>query len=347
MKLRAAIVGCGQMSAGWAKSLTTTSLAEQVEVCALVDPNLDTAHQLQGQFGWNDAVVSGDLSAVLAAQKPDLVFDIAVPSARLEIVSAALRAGCHVLTEKPMAMSLEEAKEINRLSRETGRIHAVTQNRRFKDGVRRVRATIESGLIGEVTALNADFFIGAHFGGFRDVMDHVLLLDMAIHTFDAARYLSGEEAEAVYCLETNPRGSWYAHGASASALFEMSNGVTFAYRGSWCAEGANTNWDADWRIIGTKGTILWDGLDSYRIQVVDGTEGFFRPLRPVDILPPKDPRQTEDHTSAIREFVDAVTQGRAPETAGHDNIKSLAMVFGAIESATRKARVVIETKENT
>lgn len=345
MKRRAVIVGCGHMATGWAKSLTGTSLAERVEICALVDPNLAMAQKLQADLNLQSAVVSTDLAAVLAEVGPDLVFDIAVPAARLGIVEMALRAGCDVLTEKPMATSLADAATINALARETGRVHAVTQNRRFKDGIRRVRATIESGVIGEITALHADFFIGAHFGGFRDVMDHVLLLDMAIHTFDAARYISGEEPEAVYCVETNPKASWYAHGAAATAIFEMTNGVQFSYRGSWCAEGSDTHWDAAWRIIGTKGTLIWDGLDGYKIQVVNGDEGFNRPLREVAISAPKDASQTEDHTSVIREFLDALDQKRPPETAGSDNIKSLAMVFGAIESSATRQRVLINPQE--
>ena len=341
MKRRAVIVGCGHMATGWAKSLTSTSLVERVEICALVDRNLEMARKLQADLGLTTAVLSTDLATVLADLKPDLVFDIAVPSARLGIVRMALRAGCDVLTEKPMATSLAEAAAINATARETGRVHAVTQNRRYKDGIRRVRATLERGVIGEITALHADFFIGAHFGGFRDVMEHVLLLDMAIHTFDAARYISGEEPEAVYSIETNPKGSWYAHGAAATAIFEMTNGVQFSYRGSWCAEGSDTHWDAAWRIIGTKGTLIWDGLDAYQIKVVTGTDGFSRALTEVPILPPADASQTEDHTSVIRAFLDALDHGHAPETSGEDNIRSLAMVFGAIESSASKQRVLI------
>ena len=345
MKKRAAIVGCGQMAVGWLKSLTQTSLAEQVEICALVDIVPDLAKGLQAQFNLSKAVVTDNLKAMLDAQKPDIVFDIALPSARLEIVSTALRSGCHVLTEKPMAISLSDAARINAIARETGRCHAVTQNRRFKDGIRRVRASIESGVIGQITSIHADFFIGAHFGGFRDVMEHALLLDMAIHTFDAARYISGEEAQAVYCLETNPTGSWYANGASAIAIFEFTNGVIFDYRGSWCAEGADTNWDSAWRIVGTKGTLIWDGMDGFQIKVVDGADGFHRHLREVAIQPAKDPRLTEDHTSVIREFIAALDEGRSPETAGTDNIKSLAMVFGAIESSAKRQRVEINRQE--
>jgi predicted dehydrogenase len=335
------------MATGWLKCLTATSLAERIEICGLVDPVIEKASALQTKFNLAGAHVSADLQSALETTRPDLVFDIAVPTARLEIVTMAMRAGCDVLTEKPMATSLADARTINALALETGRIHAVTQNRRFKDGIRRARATIESGAIGEITALHADFFIGAHFGGFRDAMEHVLLLDMAIHTFDAARYLSGEEPQAVYCVETSPKGSWYRHGAAATAIFEFSNQVVFSYRGSWCAEGADTHWDANWRIIGTKGTLLWDGLDDYDIHVVDGTEGFSRPLKAVPVSRPNDARQTEDHASVIREFINALDQGRAPETAGTDNINSLGMVFGAIESSASKRRVEIKSMEHS
>ena len=81
MKRRAVIVGCGHMATGWAKSLTGTSLAERVEICALVDPNLAMAQKLQADLNLQAAVLSTDLATVLAEVNPDLVFDIAVPSA--------------------------------------------------------------------------------------------------------------------------------------------------------------------------------------------------------------------------------------------------------------------------
>jgi predicted dehydrogenase len=257
------------------------------------------------------------------------------------VVLTGLRHGCHVLTEKPMAASMDDAREIVVAAKAAGRLHAVVQNRRFIPGVRRIRRLIETGVLGELTALHADFFIGAHFGGFRDAMQNVLLLDMAIHTLDAARFMSGKDARAVYCLETNPRGSWYAHGAAANAIFELSDEVVFTYRGSWAAEGANTSWESSWRIVGTRGTILWDGHDRFEARVVDGNEGFSRPLADLEVLPPADEGQTQGHASIIAEFLSAIASGRQPETASADNINSLAMVFGAIESARTHTRQVL------
>ena len=217
------------------------------------------------------------------------------------------------------------------------------QNRRFQHQIRRVRELVRSNALGGLTTVNVDFFIGAHFGGFRDHMKHVLLLDMAIHTFDALRYVSGADAEAVYCREWNPVGSWYDHDASAVAVFEMSNGIVATYRGSWCSEGLATTWESDWRLIGTRGSARWDGGDAFQAEVVpaDAPAAFRRAVEPV-VLPELDTTGLENgHDSCIRDFVDAVRSGRTSETPASDNIKSLAMVFGAIESAEAGCRQII------
>jgi predicted dehydrogenase len=330
------------MAATWVAALGQAPLASRVEIVGFVDPNLAAASTIKADRGLTNAALYIGLSEAIDDLRPDLVFDVAIPAARHHIVRESLKCGCHVLTEKPMAVSMVDARSINAAAANAGRVHAVTQNRRFKPGIRRVCATVQSGVLGDLTALHCDFFLGAHFGGFRDEMEHVLLLDMAIHTFDAARCISGEEPVAVYCVETNPKGSWYRQGAAANAVFEFTNGVIVTYRGSWCAEGADTSWDASWRIIGTKGTLLWDGEDGFTLRLVDGNTGFSRPLRAAEVPPPADPGATRGHTSVIADFLDAVEGGAKPETAGTDNIKSLAMVFGAIESAAKQRRIIIE-----
>jgi predicted dehydrogenase len=166
---------------------------------------------------------------------------------------------------------------------------------------------------------------------------------MAIHSFDQARLIMGADARAVYCAEFNPQGSWYDHEAAAMAIYEMTGGAVFNYRGSWCAEGLNTSWECHWRIVGEQGTVLWDGGDELRCEVVTGETGFFRKRKEIRV-PMLAARQakTGGHTGVIREFVRCVQQGGVPETTGADNIKSLAMVFGAIASAERRQRVPIK-----
>ena len=213
---------------------------------------------------------------------------------------------------------------------------------RFEAEIRALRQFIESGAIGKPTTANCDFFIGAHFGGFRDRMAHVLLLDMAIHTFDQARLITGSNPVSVYCHEWNPVGSWYDHDASAVAIFEMTGGIVFTYRGSWCSEGRNTEWESDWRIIGENGSVTWDGGTQFEAEKVKTAGGFRSEMETLTMPPAGKELRTGSHEGNIREFVDCVLSGGQPETTGTDNVHSLAMVFGAIESATSGRKVAIE-----
>ncbi len=305
----------------------------QIEICGLVDLNLANAKKTAEMYNLGEAFLNDTLTAALNTCQPDVVFDTTVPGAHKPVTLEALAFGCHVLGEKPMAETYEDACDMVKAARASGNIYAVIQNRRYDKRVRTVEAALRSGVIGDLHTVNSDFYIGAHFGGFRDVMDHVLLLDMAIHTFDAARFLSGANATDVYCHEHNPASSWYKHGASATAVFQMTDGITYNYRGSWCAEGLPTTWECDWRFIGDKGTLLWDGKDEIKVEVVSSEEGFIRDVEPADTDWVDWEESHNGHGGLIRDFVDALDSGLPPLTHCEDNIRSLAMVFGAIGSA--------------
>jgi len=279
---------------------------------------------------------------MLADVKPDIVFDCTVPEAHAAITIAALENGCHVLGEKPLADSMENARKMVAAAKKAGRLYAVIQNRRYDKNIRRLKAFLDSGVLGRVGSISSDFFVGAHFGGFRDRMAHVLLLDMAIHTFDAARFLAGSDPVSVACMEWNPPGSWYERDASAAAIFRLRDGCVYSYRGSWCAEGLMTSWESGWRITGEKGTVLWDGGEGMRAEVVAKAGGFHSELSAVGVPEGDFGEKTGGHLGIMREFVRCVRDGGIPETAAEDNIKSLAMVFAAIKSGWKGSFVEVE-----
>lgn len=340
-EIKAVMVGCGSMSAAW---LRAARQLPDLDVVGFVDLNEEAARRRRDEFEYPSARVGTDLGTVLDATTPDMVFDCTVPEAHTTTAVTALRRGCHVLGEKPLADSMEHARLAVRVARETGRIYAVIQNRRYDGRVRRLRAFVESGVLGRLTTVHSDFYIGAHFGGFRDRMEHVLLLDMAIHTFDMARFLTSADPVSVYCKEWNPEGSWYDHHASAIAVFQMTGGIVYTYRGSWCAEGLNTSWEAEWRLIGRRGTVTWDGLEAFRAQTVrdDAQPAFRLELEERTVPEVSMPEKVGGHLGLIREFIHSVRTGSVPETVCTDNIKSLAMVFGAIASAREGREVAIE-----
>jgi predicted dehydrogenase len=119
----------------------------------------------------------------------------------------------------------------------------------------------------------------------------------------------------------------------------MSNGLMFTYRGSWCSEGCTTGWNGDWRIIGDSGTLIYEQDKTLLGQVVDGDEGFMRPLK--DLTISELPLRAESQHGGLLEMLDFLRTGKTPVTECHDNIRSLAMVFSAIESSKQGKRVLI------
>lgn len=327
--LRAVLVGCGNVSHTWLKAVSEMN---DVEIVGLVDINEESAKSHKSKFELSNAAVGTNLDSVLEQTHPDAVFDCSVPEAHAEVTLTALRHGCHVLGEKPLADTMDNARRMVEAAKQAGKTYAVCQNRRHQPEILAFSDFLASGQMGNLTTLHCDFFIGAHFGGFRDAMKHPLILDMAIHTFDAARLICGADAVSVYCLEWNPSGSWYAHGASAVAVFQMTNGIVYTYRGSWCSEGLNTTWESSWHAICENGSAKWDGAADLQTQRVAKTGAFFSEMEKAAIAVPESTAPT-GHAGVIRDFVDSIREGREPKTVCTDNIKSLAMVFAAIESA--------------
>ena len=150
------------MSKGWLKAIAETpALASEITVVGFVDIAEAAARARASEFGKPDAYVGVDIDAALDLLKPDMLFDVVVPTARHDLVGKALAHGCHVLTEKPMAASMEEARDLVARAKAAGRIHAVVQNRRFIAGVRRIKrlakATFTPGVLSDVGSFGGLF----------------------------------------------------------------------------------------------------------------------------------------------------------------------------------------------
>ncbi len=329
---KAVVVGAGGISGAWFPALKT----EGVQVAAVVDLQKERAEEKIRKFEL-EAEADTDLEKVLARHKPDFVVDLTIPEAHCSVTLTALKHGCHVIGEKPMAASMKEARKMVKAAQAANRLFMVGQSRRWDDLNVTLRRTIESGQIGTLTTVNCDFYIGAHFGGFREAMESPLILDMAIHQFDLVRFFTQRDPVWVFAHEFNPHGSWYKGNAAASCIFEMSGGLVFTYRGSWCAEGCHTSWHGNWRVIGDQGTLLYEQDQPARGEKVIAPEGFFTKKAPVDVAVAK--LEKKGQHGALDELLRFLRGGSVPQTVCTDNIKSLAMVFAVIESA-RKGRKV-------
>ncbi len=330
---RALLVGAGNMGRVWATKLRDTP---DVELVSWVDQRGDVAQKAANDLALVDLHLDTDLGRATTKTQPDFVVDVTVPAAHYSVTIQALRAGIPVLGEKPMAETMAQAREMVTESINTGVLYVVSQNRRYNSQLGAFRQLI-SDQTGPLAILNSDFYIGAREKGHRLEIANPLLLDMAIHAFDMARYLSGADPVTVYCEEFNPPWSWYRGNASASALFEMSDGLRYNYRGSWCSEGRHTSWDSEWRAVGPNGSATWEGAETPPVADTVIERGGFLPVTEERRAAPL--AGESGIAASLRDFLQALDTGVPPMGVCHDNIKSLAMVFGAIESAKTGKRV--------
>lgn len=326
--LRVVVVGAGPMGRTW---LRTIMAERDVDLVGIADLDLDAATAAAVEIGRPDLPIGRDAVELARRTDAQAVINVTVPAAHHPVTAAALRAGLPVLGEKPVAATVAEGLSLAATSAVTGQLFMVSQSRRYNDHLFSARA--EARRLGRIGIVTADFFLAPRFGGFRDAMASPLLLDMAIHQFDMARYLLGSEPESVLCEEFNPAWSWYAGDAAATAAFTFDDGARFVFTGSWCSPGAETSWNGSWRISAEHGTVLWDGDTA---PVTDGAAA--EPAH--DMSDRTAPGQ--DIAGSLREFVDALRSGTEPMGRVHTNVLSLAMVESAIVSARDGRRVTLD-----
>lgn len=321
--LRVVVVGAGGMGRAWLRTVEESPL---VELAGIVDLDLDAARAAAAALGRPGLPVGAGTAELASDVGAQAVINVTVPAAHHPVTTEALAAGLPVLGEKPVASTVAQGLSLAAAAELHGQLFMVSQSRRYNRHLFEARRLSSS--LGRVGIVSAEFFKAPRFGGFRDAMDHPLLLDMAIHQFDMARFLLDADPVSVFCEEYNPSWSWYRGDAGATAVFEMTGGERFVFSGSWCSPGQETSWNAAWRISGERGTVLWDG-DNHPVSSLASEVG-----------PGEDPGQ--EIAGSLRDFVAAVRTGRTPMGRVHKNIMSLAMVEAAILSAATGSRVSVD-----
>ncbi|WP_432561439.1 Gfo/Idh/MocA family protein [Kineococcus sp. SYSU DK003] len=320
--MRVVLVGAGGMGKAW---LGTILADPDVELAGVVDLDLAVATAALEAAGVPDVPTGRDVVEVARATGADAVVNVTVPQAHHPVTTAALFAGYPVLGEKPVAPTVAQALSLVAAAEASGQPFVVSQSRRYNAHVESFREQVRA--LGDVGSLSTEFFKAPHFGGFREEMAQPLLVDMAIHQFDLARFLLGAEPVSVYCESFNPSWSWYAGDASAAAVFAMSNGARYTFTGSWCAPGLETSWNGSWRASGAAGSAVWSGDDE---PVLEGAQAASAP----------DPG--EGIAGSLAAFTRFLREAAPLWGEVHDNVLSLAMVEAAVSSAASGARVLLD-----
>jgi len=284
------------------------------------------------------------LEQALRALTPDVVLLVSPPTTHRPLAEEALAAGVHVVTEKPLAHTLEDAEAIAVAARTQDRIAMVAQNYRFRRQSRALGELVRGGVLGRLRAIRCECRRDLRAAwvsprDWRGRMPHPYLLDMAVHHVDLVRSITGQEiVEADGCSWPVP-DSPFGHDPTVSAVLTLADGTPMAYHGTWAeALGRETSWNGDWELVGTRGRATWTAGVKDALRSTVAVEPFGqRPRRvPLPMLP------ALDRLGVLQEAGRAIRAGDEPECSAADNLRTLATVLAVARSTEERRPVRIE-----
>jgi predicted dehydrogenase len=187
--LRLALIGCGRISQ---VHLQTIEKEPRARLVAVVDIDQHAAKSSGEAF----SVPSfSDLKALIAATEPDAVILCTPPNTHRMLTEAALAAGVHVLCEKPLTLSLEDARAMVEAAEQAGCTLMMASKFRYVQEIIHAKGMIESGILGEVVLFENEFCsrvdMKKRWNAVRETSGGGVLIDNGSHSVDIFRYLVG------------------------------------------------------------------------------------------------------------------------------------------------------------
>jgi predicted dehydrogenase len=321
-----AVVGCGGISGVHLEAYR----AAGYDVTALCDVREDRAVE-QREEHHPSATVYTDHETLLADADVDVVDVPVPPGPRERVVEDALLAGKHVLSQKPFATSLDAAKRLVQTAADEGVHLAVNQNGRWAPNLGYLRAAAAEGVLGRVHGAYLDRYWDYNRIAGDDV-PHRLLFHYAVHAIDLVGLLFADAtAERVSASLARSPDQTPEEPLLGRVAFEFDRGqATLVLDGDSRAGPTHET-----RVIGSDGTATSRGPgvndQTVRLSLADGTT----------VRPALDGQWFVDgFRGAMAEFLAAIEDGREPPHSGRDNLRTMALVLAATESADRGEPVV-------
>lgn len=326
-------VGVGGWGTSWLN--TMGEFKERAAYAALVDVDDVALTAARARTGVPASRCFSSLEQALGSVQADSVLCVVPPKHHEPVITMALEAGLHVLTEKPITDTMEASRRVVDRARCSKGTLMVSQKGRFNPWVRRFREAVQNQDVGPLSHLTLHFRAAEFFWGlgsdFRHRIEDPLLLEMSIHHFDLIRALLGRDPVDVCGSSWNTPWSSFAGDVAASLRFTMDDGTPVVYEAYIRSSGDLTSWYGDIRAECAEGVVTMAYPHLYlahrgatqwpRVQVSAPRH---------DLMVVSEPH--DGQAFAFREFLDATDEGRVPESSGAENLVSVAMLFAAIDA---------------
>jgi predicted dehydrogenase len=337
-----ALIGCGRISFKHIEGFVHNS--DKLSFVAACDPVTERAEAKRNEylksFPNAEIQVYADYRLMLAEVKPDIVTIATESGKHPGIAIDCLNAGCHVICEKPMALSTSDADAMNAVAKKAGKKLAVCFQNRFNAPVQKLRTAVEAERFGRLLHgmiqirwnRNEGYYAEAPWRGTWE-QDGGTLMNQCTHGIDLLQWMMGEDAVRVQAQTRRFMRPIEAEDFGA-AIVEFKSGAVGVIEGT--ADVFPGNLNETLSVFGEKGSVVIGGLavnklETWRFadaEAVGDTEKAV--LNPDE----KDPPTVYGfgHSALFRDFVDAIDENREPLVSGERGKKALEIILAIYKS---------------
>ena len=334
-KVKVGVIGCGSIARF--RHLPEYHAHPNVEIIAVCDVALERAQSVAQTYG---AKAYTDYIELLNDEEINAV-SICTPNVFHAPMSiASLQAGKHVLCEKPMATTIEDAERMNEATNGSGKILMIGHNQRFVPSHQKAKAMIAKGELGKIYSFRTAFGHSGPEAWSIDGKDSWFFKkdqavigamgDLGVHKADLLRFILGEEMmEVAAFVETSAKKETNVDD-TAVCILRTESGIIGTLAASW----SYLKEDNSTIIYGEKAVLRLEDDPTYSLIIhhVDGRTETFQ----LGHIQSNDEGGQHD-SGVIRAFIDSIVNQKAPPITGMEGLKSLKVILAAIESnATKK-----------
>lgn len=277
---------------------------------------------------WELPLVTTDVDEVINSPHVDVV-DVAVPPQyHRELTEKALRAGKHVLCQKPFTLTLKDAEALVALADRLKRKLAVNMNSRWTPVSQCIAKCLEDGYIGAPHLVQVEYHAQLSYEPWRATLPHMIFVEAMIHQFDLLRFWFGMPM-AVYAQETLSASQTDKAITLGTVAFRFPRGLIGTVVSDWINPGNESSYKI--RVDGSIGSIQASGTAVRVYSQKLPLPGWFEPVVGGEWYPGVG--YLPAFASSMKSLLDAIESNMEPVTSGKDNLLTLRLTFEVSRSA--------------
>ncbi|MER1999090.1 MAG: Gfo/Idh/MocA family oxidoreductase [Lysinibacillus sp.] len=348
MTLNYAIIGCGRIS----PNHVAAALENDLNIVALCDIDKTKAEQMKENFNLQPEVkLYTDYATMLKNEKIDLIGICTESGNHGQIALHCIDAGVHLIIEKPIALSLEEADLIiEKAKQKNVKVSACHQNR-FNKSIQKVREAVEQGRFGKLLHGTAhirwnrgeDYYKQAPWRGTWE-QDGGALMNQCIHNIDLLRWMMGDEIVEVVGMTDNLNHDFIDAEDLGLALVRFANGSYGVIEGT--TNVFPKNLEETLYLFGQQGTVKVGGKSVNIIEewlFADQLDSAEEVKAKYQENPPS--VYGFGHTPLYADVIEAIQQDREPYVTAEDGRRALELVLAIYKSAAEGTSVKLPLKQ--